>query len=78
MNENYGVYIYEISNIEFIVVLFGFFILNKGVVNLRNVFYVFNSYLDKIYVKVMINENYNISLKVDIGVDVCIIIIIDF
>lgn len=52
MNDNYGVYIYdeEISNIEFIVVLFGFFILNKGVVNLRNVFYVFNSYLDKIYI----------------------------
>ena len=73
MNENYGVYTYEISNTEPIAVLLGSFTSNKGAANSRNALYVLNSHPDKIYAKVMINENYNISLKVDTGADACII-----
>ena len=76
MNDNYyGVYTYdeEISNTEPIAVLLGSFTSNKGAANSRNALYALNSHPDKIYAKVIINENHNISLKVDTGADVCII-----
>lgn len=75
MNDNYGVYTYdeEISNTEPIAVLLGSFTSIKGAANSRNALYALNSHPDKIYAKVMINENYNISLKVDTGADACII-----
>lgn len=75
MNDNYGVYTYdeEISNTEPIAVLLGSFTSNKGAANSRNALYALNSHPDKIYAKVMINENHNISLKVDTGADACII-----
>lgn len=75
MNDNYGVYTYdeEISNTEPIAVLLGSFTSIKGAANSRNALYALNSHPDKIYAKVMINENHNISFKVDTGADACII-----